>query len=148
MNPMLDGYPDNYDGYLIHTDFRIGIQICQCLSDEELSEYERIATALYLLYGKGVPDAGTAQKGLSWFINVRDHFGVPVRLNCGYRCPKHNAQVSGASKTSKHMSGLAADIAVVGVHPMRVARYIETIPDSQVTSGVIHGTTNVTDLST
>lgn len=60
--------------------------------------------------------------------NVRDHFGVSVNLNCGYRCPVHNAQVSGASKTSKHMEGIAADITVKGVHPVRVARYIETIP--------------------
>ena len=60
--------------------------------------------------------------------NVRDHFGVSVNLNCAYRCPVHNAQVSGASKTSKHMKGLAADIVVKGVHPVRVARYIETIP--------------------
>ena len=59
--------------------------------------------------------------------NIRDHFGASVNLNCGYRCPVHNAQVSGASKTSKHMEGLAADIVVKGVHPVRVARYIETI---------------------
>lgn len=60
--------------------------------------------------------------------NVRDHFGVSVHLNCGYRCPAHNAKISGASKASKHMEGIAADIVVKGVHPMRVARYIKTIP--------------------
>lgn len=58
---------------------------------------------------------------------VRDHFGVPVNINCGYRCSVHNAQVSGASKTSQHMTGKAGDIVVKGVHPVRVARYIETI---------------------
>lgn len=60
--------------------------------------------------------------------SVRDHFGVSVNLNCGYRCEKHNAEVSGASTNSKHMQGIAADIVVKGVHPMRVARYIETLP--------------------
>lgn len=60
--------------------------------------------------------------------NIRDHFAVSVHLNCGYRCPKHNAAVSGASARSKHMEGLAADIVVRGVHPVSVARYIETIP--------------------
>lgn len=60
--------------------------------------------------------------------NVRDHFDVPVSLNCGYRCPVHNAETKGASKTSQHMKGNAADIVVKGVHPVRVARYIETIP--------------------
>lgn len=61
--------------------------------------------------------------------NIRDYFGIPVNVNCGYRCPKHNAEVSGASRTSRHMEGLAADIALKGVHPMRVARYIESIPE-------------------
>lgn len=69
MNPILDGYPTEYAGYLIRTDFRIGIQICQCLADEDMSEYERVATALYLLFGNGVPDQETAQAGLTWFIN-------------------------------------------------------------------------------
>ena len=59
--------------------------------------------------------------------NVRDHFGVSVDLNCGYRCPVHNAKTKGASKTSQHMNGNAADIVVKGVHPVRVARYLETI---------------------
>ena len=67
---------------------------------------------------------------------VRDHFGVSVNLNCGYRCPAHNAKVSGASKNSKHMEGLAADIVVKGVHPMRVARYIETLPEFKGRIGV------------
>lgn len=60
--------------------------------------------------------------------NIRNHFGVSVNLNCGYRCPVHNAKVSGASGKSQHLLGRAADIVVKGVHPVRVARYIETIP--------------------
>lgn len=67
---------------------------------------------------------------------VRDHFGVPVNNNCAYRCPEHNAKVSGASKNSKHMDGIAADIVVKGVHPMRVARYIETLPEFRGRLGV------------
>lgn len=68
------------------------------------------------------------QKLVDVLQNIRDHFGVSVHLNCGYRCPVHNAAVSGASARSKHMEGLAADIVVRGVHPVSVARYIETIP--------------------
>lgn len=67
---------------------------------------------------------------------VRDHFGVSVNLNCGYRCPVHNAKVKGASKNSKHMEGIAADIVVKGVHPMRVARFIETLPEFKGRIGV------------
>ena len=69
MNAMLDGYPEEFEGYLIRTDFRIGIQICQCLADDELSDFEKISNAFYLLYGKGVPDVETAGRGLSWFLN-------------------------------------------------------------------------------
>lgn len=58
---------------------------------------------------------------------LRDHFGVSVNLNCGYRCKTHNAKVSGASKNSKHLTGYAADIVVKGVHPYRVARFLETV---------------------
>lgn len=58
---------------------------------------------------------------------VRDHFGVSVTVNSGYRCPVHNKNVGGASKTSYHMKGMAADIVVKGVHPVRVARFIDTL---------------------
>lgn len=58
---------------------------------------------------------------------VREHFGVPVSISSGYRCPVHNSRVGGASKTSYHMQGKAADIVVKGVHPVRVARYVDTL---------------------
>lgn len=58
---------------------------------------------------------------------VRDHFGVSVTVNSGYRCPVHNANVGGASKTSYHMNGQAVDIVVKNVHPVIVARYLETM---------------------
>lgn len=60
---------------------------------------------------------------------IRDNFKASVNLNCGFRCEKHNAKVSGASKNSQHLLGKAADIVVKGVHPVRVVRYIETIPE-------------------
>ena len=58
---------------------------------------------------------------------LREYFGKSVNLNCGFRCPVHNAKVSGASKNSKHMDGLAADIVVKGVHPVRVGRALEKL---------------------
>ena len=36
-NILLDRLPDSYQGWLIRTDYRIGIQIALCLQDEELS---------------------------------------------------------------------------------------------------------------
>lgn len=68
-NAMLDKLPEDYEGWLIRTDYRIGVQIQLCISDPGLSEYERTVTALSLLYGKGIPtDLQTAIDGLLWFM--------------------------------------------------------------------------------
>ena len=40
---------------------------------------------------------------------IRDALGVPVSVNSGCRCEKHNAKVGGV-KGSKHTKGLAADL--------------------------------------
>ena len=40
---------------------------------------------------------------------IRDDVGVPVHINSGCRCEKHNAR-SGGVKGSKHTKGLAADL--------------------------------------
>ena len=79
--------------------------------------------------GKGCCSSTPIDKELVKILQmIRDRFGASVKVNSGYRCITHNAKVSGASTNSKHMQGIAADIVVKGVHPMRVARYIETIP--------------------
>ena len=40
---------------------------------------------------------------------LRERYGKPIHVNSGYRCPALNKAVNG-SKTSYHMTGLAADI--------------------------------------
>lgn len=40
---------------------------------------------------------------------VRERLGMPIRVNSGYRCPKHNAEVGGVPR-SQHMVGEAADV--------------------------------------
>ncbi len=40
---------------------------------------------------------------------IRDELGVPVKVNSGYRCEKHNARVGGV-KGSFHTKGTAADL--------------------------------------
>jgi len=55
---------------------------------------------------------------------VRDHFGVPIRITSGCRCEKHNAAIGGSPR-SQHMLGKAADFVVRGVDPGEVARYID-----------------------
>lgn len=67
-NLMLDRLPEDYNGWLIRTDYRIGVQIQLCISDPDLSDPEKTAIALHLLYGNGIPDMQTAMQGLSWFM--------------------------------------------------------------------------------
>ena len=76
-NVLLDPFPDNYEGYLIRTDFRIGVQIALALADDDLADTEKAATALYLLYGEGVPrDLNLAFKGLRWFMKGGELRGI------------------------------------------------------------------------
>lgn len=58
--------------------------------------------------------------------NIRSHFGKPVVINSGYRCPSWNTAVGGSSK-SQHMLGKAADIRIKGVAPKAIYDYCRTI---------------------
>lgn len=44
-------------------------------------------------------------------FNARKSLGHPLTVTSGYRCPEHNKKIGGA-KGSKHMQGIAADIAM------------------------------------
>lgn len=71
LNVILDGFPDEYEGYLIRTDFRIGIQISEAMNDVNLAEPEKLVTAIRLLYGAGAPsDLKLASEGLRWFMSA------------------------------------------------------------------------------
>jgi zinc D-Ala-D-Ala carboxypeptidase len=45
---------------------------------------------------------------------VREHFGMPVKVNSGFRSATVNTKVGG-SKTSDHCRGMAADIEIPGL---------------------------------
>ncbi|MBQ3456071.1 MAG: DUF882 domain-containing protein [Synergistaceae bacterium] len=49
------------------------------------------------------------QRVIDMAQTIRDALGVPVRVNSGCRCEKHNAK-SGGVKGSKHITGKAADL--------------------------------------
>lgn len=72
-NILLDKLPENFEGFKINTDFRIGIQIFQAMTDSGLSDYEKLNIAADLLYSVSeeqevYPDAQTAQRGIIWFL--------------------------------------------------------------------------------
>jgi hypothetical protein len=54
---------------------------------------------------------------------VRQHFGKPVRITSGYRCPALNKAV-GSSWRSQHRKGEAADFEIAGVSNYEVARWV------------------------
>ena len=49
------------------------------------------------------------QRVIDMAETIRQALGVPVRVNSGCRCVKHNAK-SGGVKNSKHILGKAADL--------------------------------------
>ena len=57
---------------------------------------------------------------------IRNYFGKAVTINSGYRCQKHNKNIGG-EKNSRHTQGMAADIVVKGVTPIKVAQFAEMI---------------------
>lgn len=88
---------------------------------------------------------------LCWYVlqKVRNHYGKPVRVTSGYRCPQLNKRIGGSS-TSQHMTGQAADFEIFGVDNREVAKWIHTNlnfdqlilefykSDSGINSGWIH----------
>ena len=54
---------------------------------------------------------------------ARERLGKAIRVNSGYRCPKHNLKVGGAVG-SQHMKGEAADV-VTGDSLERLVRIIK-----------------------
>ncbi len=55
---------------------------------------------------------------------LRLHLGRPVRITSGYRSPAVNKALKGASSTSQHMAGEAADIKVEGIAAEKLATII------------------------
>ena len=71
-----------------------------------------------------------ADELVSLLQKIRDHFGVAVTINSGYRTSTYNKKVGGATN-SQHVKGTAADIVAKGVDPLTVAQYAEYLmPDS------------------
>ena len=57
---------------------------------------------------------------------IRAHFGKPLKVNSAFRGQAVNSATPGASKTSQHMLGEAADIEIPGVDDADLHRWICT----------------------
>jgi hypothetical protein len=60
---------------------------------------------------------GNLQRTAEGLQRIRDLLGVPMTITSGYRPAARNAAVEGASNTSSHLTGLAADFVVQGRDP-------------------------------
>jgi hypothetical protein len=69
-NCILDGFPQSYKGYLLNTDFKVGILLTLLLEDEDIPDDLKYLQAFDLLYKDKVPDdMELAVEGLIWFIS-------------------------------------------------------------------------------
>jgi len=72
--------------------------------------------------------AEPAQKLVRLADRVREHFGVPVTVSSGVRCPVHNANVGGVSG-SRHLLGSAMDFCVKGKSARETLAYVQAQED-------------------
>lgn len=89
-NIMLDKLPTEYNSFPINSDFRIGIQIFQLMSEDGLTDFEKIGLACDLLFDlegmEKLPDAETAQEAVQWFLSG---WYTDKTINSGEKDRKH-----------------------------------------------------------
>ena len=84
MNVLLEALPEEWNGYIINTDFRVGIRISLALEDPDLFEEERWEIIVLLLFqsedGSVRPhpqDTGEFEELLTWFLSGWNMDGKP-----------------------------------------------------------------------
>lgn len=81
-NILLDDLPEKWNGYEINTDLAIGIQLSQCLTDEDLSDEEKLYTAVFLLFKYDFPrEYGQITDAIMWLLNGWNNDNVPKQTN-------------------------------------------------------------------
>lgn len=142
-NAMLDRLPEDYNGWLIRTDYRIGVQIQLCLSDTELSDSEKTGTALHLLYGNGIPDIQTAIDGLSWFMSG----GNPSTLDADDgEAPAYSFEIDSSRIVSAFRKTFCIDISRERLHWFEFLAMIGDLEGTAFTSVIDIRTTDASEV--
>lgn len=53
-------------------------------------------------------------------VQLRRLSGIELQVTSGYRCPQHNARVSGTGDSGPHTTGRAVDVRVRGKEALRI----------------------------
>lgn len=141
-NAMLDRLPEDYNGWLIRTDYRIGVQIQLCISDPELSDSEKTAIALNLLYGRGMPDIQTAIAGLSWFLSC----GNPTDDESTAEKPVFSFEQDAARIVSAFKKVFGIDISRERLHWFEFVPMLADLSDTAFTSVIEIRTADPTEI--
>jgi len=69
-NPLIDKAPTEYGGYKINTDFRVVLRFFRLVEDEDLSEDDKVKTALLMFFwdGKEAVNVSKAQMLLDYIV--------------------------------------------------------------------------------
>lgn len=90
-------------------------------------------------YCCGYPDYMNIQE-LKNIQAIRDHWGRPVTVTCGLRCPTYNSKLGGSIQNSKHKYGMAIDFYQAGVtdtlaNRKAAIKWIKRLPGHAYTYG-------------
>lgn len=140
---MLDRLPEDYNGWLIRTDYRIGVQIQLCISDPELSDSEKTAIALNLLYGRGMPDFQTAIEGLGWFLSC----GNPVKDDGGNEPDVYSFEQDATRIVSAFKKVFGIDISRERLHWFEFVPMLGDLSGTAFTSVIDIRTTDASEVS-
>ena len=111
-----------------------------------LSEFEKSATAIRKGIDNRIQESeqGENLQVLCEMVlqPIRGHFGKPVRVNSGYRCPALSKFIG--SDRSQHCKGEAADIEIAGLSNYDLAEWIrDNLPfDQLILEGHMKGDPN------
>lgn len=79
-NILLNELPEKWNGYEVYTDLSTGIQLSQCLIDNDLSDREKLDRTIHLLFVNDFPrDCGQIFEAVTWLLNGWNNDCMPTQ---------------------------------------------------------------------